>query len=40
MEYYSAKDTMSFVGNWMELENITLSEVAQIQKESQVCTHE
>jgi hypothetical protein len=30
MEYYSAiknKDIMNFVGKWMELENIILSEV-------------
>jgi hypothetical protein len=32
MEYYSAikkKDILSFVGKWMELENIILSEVTQ-----------
>jgi hypothetical protein len=35
MEYYSAiknKDILSFAGKWMELENITLSEVTQTQK--------
>ena len=35
-EYYSAiknKDTMNFVGKWMEVENIILSEANQIQKE-------
>jgi hypothetical protein len=36
MEYYSAiknKDILSFAGKWMELENITLSEVTQTQKD-------
>jgi hypothetical protein len=36
MEYYSAiknKDTLSFSGKWMELENIILSEVTQPQKD-------
>ena len=36
MEYYSAiknKDILSFVGKWMELENIILSEVTQTQKD-------
>ena len=36
MEYYSAiknKDIMNFAGKWMELENITLSEVTQTQKD-------
>jgi hypothetical protein len=35
MEYYSAtrnKNIMDFVGKWMELENIILSEVTQTQK--------
>ena len=35
MEYYSAiknNDFMKFAGKWMELENITLSEVTQTQK--------
>ena len=36
MEYYSAiknDDFMNFVGKWMELENIILSEVTQTQKD-------
>jgi hypothetical protein len=36
MEYYSATkndDFMNFVGKWMELENIILSEVIQTQKD-------
>jgi hypothetical protein len=35
IEYYSAiknNDLMKFAGKWMELENITLSEVTQTQK--------
>ena len=35
MEYYSAtknEDIINFVGKWMELENIILSEVIQAQK--------
>jgi hypothetical protein len=35
MEFYSAKmknDILSFVGKWMEVENITLSEASQVQK--------
>ena len=35
MEYYSAikkNDFMKFLGKWMELENIILSEVTQLQK--------
>jgi hypothetical protein len=35
MEYYSAiknNDFIKFAGKWMELENITLSEVTQSQK--------
>ena len=35
MEYYSAirnNEFMKFLGKWMELENITLSEVTQSQK--------
>ena len=35
MEYYSAirnNEFMKFLGKWMELENIILSEVTQIQK--------
>ena len=36
MEYYSAiknNDIMKFAGQWMELENIILSEVTQTQKD-------
>ena len=36
MEYYSAiksKDILSFAGKWMELENITMSETIQAQKD-------
>jgi hypothetical protein len=35
MEYYSAmkkNEILSFAGKWMELENITLSEVSQAPK--------
>jgi hypothetical protein len=35
VEYYSAmkkNKTMSFVGRWMELEMIVLSEISQAQK--------
>jgi hypothetical protein len=35
MEFYSAtkkNEFLLFAGKWMELENITLSEVSQIQK--------
>jgi len=35
MEYYSTiknNDFMKFIGKWMELENIILSEVTQSQK--------
>ena len=35
MEYYSAiknKVIMKFIGKWMELENIFLSELTQLQK--------
>jgi hypothetical protein len=35
MEFYSAtnkNEILSFAGKWMELENITLSEVSQVQK--------
>jgi hypothetical protein len=35
MEFYSAtkkNEILSFVGKWMELENIILSEVSQVQK--------
>jgi hypothetical protein len=37
MEYYSAikkNDFMKFLGKWMDLEDITLSEVTQSQKKS------
>jgi hypothetical protein len=37
MEYYSAiknNEFMKFLGKWMELENIILSEVTQSQKNS------
>ena len=37
MEYYSANNSnnfMKFLGNWMELENIPLSEVTQSQKKT------
>jgi hypothetical protein len=37
MEYYSAiknKNIMKFVGKWVELENIILSEVTQTQKDT------
>ena len=40
MEYYSAtknKDIMNFVGKWMELGNIILSEVTQTQKYMHDC---
>jgi hypothetical protein len=35
MEFYAAmkkNEILSFAGNWMELENILLSEVNQVQK--------
>ena len=35
MEYYSVikkNDFMAFVGKWMELETIMLSEISQLQK--------
>ena len=37
VEYYSAiknKHIMKFVGKWMDLKNIILSEVAQTQKDT------
>ena len=37
MEYYTAEknsDILNFAGNWMELENIILSEVTQKQKDN------
>jgi hypothetical protein len=36
MEFYSAtkkNEILSFAGKWMELENISLSEVSQAQKD-------
>ena len=42
MEYYSAiknKSIMKFVGKWMELENIILSEVMRPRKTCMVNTH-
>ena len=42
MEYYSAikkNEFMKFLGKWMDLEGIILSEVTQSQKNSHVCTH-
>jgi hypothetical protein len=44
MEYYLAiknEDILSFAGKWMELENITLSEKTQTQKDMHgtLCTH-
>ena len=38
MEYYSSiknEDIMSFVGKWMEVENIIMSEVTQTRKDTQ-----
>jgi hypothetical protein len=35
MEYYSAtkkNEILSFVGKWMELDNVILNEVSQVQK--------
>jgi hypothetical protein len=42
IEYYSAiniKDTKNFVSEWIELENIILSEVTQTQRDMHVCIH-
>ena len=33
MEYYTVKKILKFVGKWMDLENIILSEVTQTQKD-------
>ena len=36
MEYYLAlkdKDSMTFAGKWMELENVIMSEVTQTRKD-------
>jgi hypothetical protein len=42
MEYYSAiksNEFMKFLGKWMDLEDIILSEVTQSQKTHMICTH-
>jgi len=42
MENYSAiknDDFMKFLDKWMEVENIILSEVTQLQKNTHVRTH-
>ena len=42
MEYYSAiknNEFMKFLGKWMELESVILSEGTQSQKKAHVCTH-
>jgi hypothetical protein len=42
MEYYSAiknNEFVKFLDEWMELENIILSEVTQSQKTHMICTH-
>ena len=42
MECYSAiknNDFMKFLGKWMDLEGIILSEVTQSQKYKHICTH-
>jgi hypothetical protein len=41
MEYYPAiknEDILSFVGKWMKLENIILSEISQTKKDMHVFT--
>jgi hypothetical protein len=41
MEFYSAtkkNEILSFVGKWMELESIILSEVSQTQKPKATCS--
>jgi hypothetical protein len=41
MEFYSAmkkNETLSFAGKWMEMEDITLSEVSQVQKAKAACS--
>ena len=41
-EYYSEEknnDILKFVGKWMNLENIILSEVPPVQKDTIICTH-
>jgi hypothetical protein len=40
MEFYSAikkNEILLFAGKWMELENITVSEVSQVQKIKATC---
>jgi hypothetical protein len=40
MEFYSAtkkNEILLFVGKWIELENIILSEVSQVQKAKSLC---
>jgi hypothetical protein len=42
MEYYSAfkkNEFMKFLGKWVDLEGIILSEVTQSQKTHTICTH-
>jgi hypothetical protein len=42
MDYYAAiknNEFMKFLGKWMDLEDIILSEVTQSQKNTQICTH-
>ena len=42
MAYYTAirnNEFMKFLGKWMDLENIILSEVTQTQKMNHLCTH-
>jgi hypothetical protein len=42
MLYYSAiknNEFMKFIGKWLKLENIILSEVTQSQRTHMVCTH-
>ena len=42
MEYYSAitnNGFMKFIGKWIELENIILSEITQTQRTWMVCIH-
>ena len=42
MEYYTAiknNEFMKFLGKWVELQNVILSEVTQSQKRHTVCTH-
>ena len=41
-EYYSAitnNDFMKFLGKWMELDNLILSEVTNHKRTHKVCTH-